>query len=150
MPYCTEISLLFERGVVWTGESSHINSAPSAAAATFGIPEIDCELALGGLGYGAIHEWLVSPDAANKIFAPILLTTSLAAQAASKQKYLIWIGRESWPSPFLIEKFYQNCLFIDPQNEKLKLWAFDTALRSPLSLQLLSLPPRFIRRSADV
>jgi hypothetical protein len=70
------------------------------------------------------------------------------------EKLIIWIGKQIWPSPFLLHgtinfslrpaallahtsgsarfiNLLPNCIFIDPPNEKLLLWCIENALRSP-------------------
>lgn len=67
-----------------------------------------------------------------------LSTRHLAASAvsATSQKLAVWIGRRLWPNPHFLDHALRstlrtNCLFLDPPNDKLRLWAIDTALRSP-------------------
>lgn len=54
---------------------------------------------------------------------------------------IVWIGRGAWPTPYSISQIasattsspdtlIKASLFIDPPNDKLKLWAIETALRS--------------------
>lgn len=99
----------------------------------FGIKEFDDALAHHGLLTKAIHE-IFSSD------IPLSLVSFLAAQSTfQKAGYLFWIGKECWPTPHFIrqfissaheDEFFEKCLFIDPPSEKLKLWAFEAALRS--------------------
>lgn len=64
-----------------------------------------------------------------------------------RHKFIVWVGRDIWPTPYLLEQtmyvtfqeggttksqsLIENCLFIDPPDEKLKLWSIELALRSP-------------------
>ena len=54
---------------------------------------------------------------------------------------IVWIGRSAWPTPYSISQIasattsspdalIKASLFIDPPNDKLKLWTIETALRS--------------------
>jgi hypothetical protein len=130
--------------------------------AKFGVPEIDDILPNQGLRYGAIHEFFSINKIENSDLEkyPICTLPSLIAgsvfeqssvfkqsqtnQSRAAPRYTIWIGRESWPSPFLLKKiaaascaqnliqdFIEFCIFTDPLDLKTKLWAIEAALKTP-------------------
>ena len=154
-----EIHDLITKGLVWNGEStpvdnlwetcSHRVERQKSAAIRFNVPEIDGALSAGGLSCGALHEFYYK-DPSRNVDTTVAIPTLLARNAiddyyASSASawdrtssgpppfYVAWIGRSSWPTPFsLPQHFLSSCLFIDPPNDKLTLWAIETALRSPL------------------
>jgi hypothetical protein len=143
-------------GEITTPESAR---APKnqGIVAPFGIPAIDTTLPDGGFRYGTTHEWYIAtgqsartqgiptPTAIVAVAAANILkerhklstrhhTDSMAS--ATSQKLAVWIGRRLWPNPHFLDHALRstlrtNCLFLDPPNDKLRLWAIDTALRSP-------------------
>jgi protein ImuA len=138
-----------------------VSSSVVSSSAQFGLDAIDNELPLGGLASGALHEWASSRDILPCSILALLASNMLkkAMQALphspeqqEAKKFAVWIGRDIWPTPYLLEQTMQyyassqdihenshgaaktllpHCLFIDPPNEKLKLWAIELALRSP-------------------
>jgi len=130
----------------------------------FNVPEIDGSLSTGGLSYGALHEFYYKDPSRNvhtavaipTVAIPTLLarnaidayyTSSASAwhrtASGTPPFYVAWIGRRSWPTPFsLPQHLLSSCLFIDPPNEKLSLWAIETALRSPLIKLVIADCPR--------
>jgi protein ImuA len=127
-------------------------------AIPFNAPEIDTLLPAGGLQCGAIHELFYNDPllattgkraSTNLSFSstiPALLASNAVARyydspASAWESHhthrapfpflIVWIGKRCWPTPFTIPTHYlPSCLFIDPPNEKLTLWAIETALRS--------------------
>lgn len=132
------ISNLFDSGLLWQAEAP--STSQQHLTAPFGIEALDIPLG-GGLPFGAIHECSFE---ANKISAPRSLFCILLAQALKHhyhthpfQKYLLWIGREVWPSPFLLRQtlcaerdLFSQCLFLDPRSPQELLWVLDIVLRS--------------------
>lgn len=107
----------------------------------FGIPEIDRVFAGGGLQRGMLHELSSEPDSFGYAVPPLSVSTLIADRALdsrvsqqSSGKVAVWIGREVFPTPFILNRSsiaIENCIFVDPANTKLVLWALLYALRSP-------------------
>ncbi len=125
--------------------------------ARYGPPEIDSALPAGGLSSGTVHEFFFSQSfqelkdkpkrrvrlsqstigSSNPRIIPAVLACSLARE---RLPYLLWIGRSTWPSPFLLEQLlghrysqdeiFSRCLFIDPPDTTSSLWAIETALKT--------------------
>jgi hypothetical protein len=153
-----------------TYNSMAYNTPGYSLRAQFGIPKLDTQLPLGGLPTGNIHEFFTaSPVLAPPILPriiPCFLACNVAVQYASshhtasntyssttspsdhlpreltkKLPYLIWIGKDTWPSPFLLHQLLgahfpsneieQRCIFVDPPNQRIALWAIENALRTP-------------------
>ncbi len=153
---------LFDNGIIWLAEpnvkscplpNQTIKSSPLSIVTEakkglpLGIEQIDCELPWGGLAWGGIHEWFESKAISNKNKEPgtiCLLPAYIAAKAWSEKNgnaYITWIGKDCWPTPFLLQQlkalypqietdFSSCCLFTDPPDKNLKLWAIETALKS--------------------
>jgi hypothetical protein len=160
---------LISNGIVWQGESTPVDnlwekcSQPTQRGRNevipFNIEEIDGALAVGGLACGALHEFYYK-DPSRNVGTSVAIPTLLARNAiedyyASPRSawdktasgappfFIAWIGRRSWPTPFsLPQRLLSSCLFIDPPNEKLTLWAIETALRSPLIKLVIADAPR--------
>jgi len=133
----------------------------------FGIPEIDSLLPQGGLARGALHELVLihKSDQDEAIFGeagkgkgrnpypsskpsffprmlPALLAYSSWKNVAQQElPYLVWIGKNSWPTRFALEQLtttlpfprhviFDHCLFIDPPTRQLHLWALELALKT--------------------
>lgn len=146
------------------------NTPGYSLRAQFGIPKLDTQLPLGGLPTGNIHEFFTtSPVLAPPILPriiPCFLACNVAVQQASSHHtatntyssttspsdhlpreltkelpYLLWIGKNTWPSPFLLHQLLgahfpsneieRRCIFVDPPNQKIALWAIENALRTP-------------------
>lgn len=123
-------------------------SPPSGApkAVPLGIPEIDRELPGNGLAAGAVHEFCLEPapeqrELLSHHFFPCSFLALLCANAlkANPQKFVIWIGKHTWPTPFILQKpitqnasqaLISKCIFVNPPSLKLLLWSLETALRS--------------------
>jgi protein ImuA len=160
---------LISEGIVWQGESTPVDnlwetcSQPPqrqrAEAIPFKVEEIDGALSVGGLACGALHEFYYRDPSRNvgtSVAIPTLLArnaidayytspTSAWDKVASDAPpfFIAWIGRRSWPTPFsLPQRLLSSCLFIDPPNDKLTLWAIETALRSPLIKLVIADSPR--------
>lgn len=113
----------------------------------FGLDAIDTQFPLSGLPTGTIHEWFSAQHTPPCSIFALLAGNALRQSHADLSKFVVWIGRDIWPTPYLLEQtmyitvqegarsvsksLISNCLFIDPPNEKLKLWALELALRSP-------------------
>jgi hypothetical protein len=165
-----EVHDLITRGLVWNGESTPVDNLwetcsqggqrTSRDTLHFNIPEIDGSLSAGGLSCGALHEFYYKDPSRNvdtTVAIPTLLarnaldayyTSSASAwdrktSASAPPFFIAWIGRRSWPTPFsLPQHLLSSCLFIDPPNDKLTLWAIETALRSPLIKLVIADCPR--------
>ena len=160
---------LISEGIVWQGESTPVDNLwktcsqqrqrQKGEVIPFNVQEIDGALSVGGLACGALHEFYYkdpSCSVGTSIAIPTLLArnainayyaspTSAWDKAASGTPpfFIAWIGRRSWPTPFsLPQRLLSSCLFIDPPNEKLTLWAIETALRSPLIKLVIADSPR--------
>jgi len=133
--------------------SANISSANISAditdtkkpAAPFGVPDIDCSLPHGGLAFGYTHEWFSSPyeNTLQPSGSLLTLIAGKALQIADEQSFIIWIGRNCWPAPYLLKKTLpknslQNCIFIDPPDSKLLFWSIETALRSSAVLAVIA------------
>lgn len=133
----------------------------------FGVRTIDRVLPDGGLPAGKIHEFYSTDEtlfpatvsaalAGNALRATEASTSSSGSQdnarSASLQrsgKLVLWIGRECWPTPYLLEHALQSvavrsndaqqslhdqfshAVFLNPPSPRLRLWAVELALRSP-------------------
>lgn len=118
----------------------------------FNLAPLDQSLPWGGLACGGVHEFFAPAGTQGPAASlpPLTLPTVIAGQAFSQLQaqmqnnslpsYIIWIGRRSWPTPFLLKAIEQQtpksfsllsfCIFADPPTEKLHLWAIETALRT--------------------
>ncbi|MEN9845812.1 MAG: hypothetical protein RIS36_959 [Pseudomonadota bacterium] len=160
---------LISNGIVWQGESTPVdnlwktcsqrNQRQRSEAIPFKVDEIDGALAVGGLACGALHEFYYR-DPSRNVGTSVAIPTLLARNAIDNYYasptsawdtvasgappfFIAWIGRRSWPTPFsLPQRLLSSCLFIDPPNEKLTLWAIETALRSPLIKLVIADSPR--------
>ena len=160
---------LISDGIVWQGESTPVDnlwktcSQPPqrqrAEAIPFKVEEIDGALSVGGLACGALHEFYYR-DPSRNVGTSVAIPTVLARNAidayytsptsawdkvasGAPPFFIAWIGRRSWPTPFsLPQRLLSSCLFIDPPNDKLTLWAIETALRSPLIKLVIADSPR--------
>jgi hypothetical protein len=107
----------------------------------------------GGLAFGHTHEWFGT-------IPPLSLFSTLIRNGVTtdetkklQEKYIIWIGKSMWPSPYVLVRssyfpercpgkdlsreenahfLFTNSLFIHPTNEKELLWTVEAALRSPV------------------
>jgi len=173
---------VFREGLVWCAENqSEKNSRRENLAAAlqgdmlqkrrvseagkllapFGIEAIDSSLPSGGIPFGFIHEFFLTSysSAAYSPAGPLSILSLLTGNALKKafcfKKFIVWIGRNCWPTPFLLDKaisleikndtfekestasfkkkvgFLDNCIFIDPPSKKLTFWCIETTLRSP-------------------
>ena len=140
----------------WLNEAS---GAEDLLVVHTGVNEIDEALPAGGFTNNAIHEffpagWKKGSSSEAEVQPACLLPAILAAEAWRMKGgagQIVWIGKSCWPSPFLLEKLNRHvaknspaasslerqdkdllasCLFTDPPDKKLKLWAIETALRS--------------------
>ena len=164
-----EVHDLISKGLVWNGESTPVDNLwetcskgverRSTEALRFNVPEIDGALSTGGLSSGALHEFYYK-DPSRSVHTTVAIPTLLArnaidayytsSESAWHRKasgappfFIAWIGRRSWPTPFsLPQHLLSSCLFIDPPNDKLTLWAIETALRSPLIKLVIADCPR--------
>lgn len=165
------VESIFKNGLVWLAEGSEADVATLPPLSTsvkntaqFGLDAIDAQFPLGGLPTGAVHEWVSSRDifpcSILALLAGNVLRKSLSlvprgmsaawsgtSAAGEAKKFVVWIGRDIWPTPYLLEQtmyitmqegarsvsksLLPHCLFIDPPHDKLKLWAIELALRSP-------------------
>ncbi len=158
------IHQLLTTGMVWHGNYRAVDNlwescSKSVESIHFNIPEIDSALSHGGLLCGALHEFYyndTTTDLRTTIALPALLARNAIdayyespASAWDRENsgappfFIAWIGRRSWPTPFAIpQHLLSSCLFIDPPDQKLTLWAIETALRSPLIKLVIAECPR--------
>lgn len=155
MPPAASLQLenLFASGQVWVPDAPSLPISQQKSV-PFGIQEIDEALPHRGLTLGAVHEWI----AAEGLPFPATPLVTLAANAlkATQQNYpaggsadggrenypaggsrkcLVWIGKNIWPSPFVLARaFAENitrCFLIDLPQNRARAWAIDLILRSP-------------------
>jgi hypothetical protein len=164
-----EVHDLITKGLVWNGESTPVDNLwktcskgvkrKRSEVIHFNVPEIDGALSTGGLSSGATHEFYYK-DPSRSVHTTVAIPTLLARNAldayytssasawdrttrGAPPFFIAWIGRRSWPTPFsLPQHLLSSCLFIDPPNDKLTLWAIETALRSPLIKLVIADCPR--------
>lgn len=146
---------LLQEGIVWCAAKPLNPSfdAPVSLGATFGIEAIERELPQGGLCFGGIHEWYCIYERSNLLYAPHIIFSVLIRNSSKALRtfhrdplftqFIVWIGKSAWPAPFVLEKSLQFsfekarinlvpcCIFIDPPDEKTKVWAIETSLSSP-------------------
>ncbi len=145
------IEYVFTTGPAHTSNSYSKDTQQLKAACPLGLELIDSVLPAAGLPFGATHEWFV--DIKNEQhnfpqynFPPCSFLALLCGNALklNPSKFVIWIGKEIWPSPFVLQmpiskdgtgkngtrRLISNCIFVNPPNQKLLLWALETALRS--------------------
>lgn len=160
---------LIRRGELWlaadSAEVGVLGATPQAnvpvASVPFNLAQIDSYLPARGLSRGAIHQWSLAghpPEFVPCALLALLARNSIADNGAAPtadhggqtqfNKYLLWIGRQCWPTPFLLNQLMKfkifdtrgllkersllaHCLFIDPPTTQLKIWAIETALASP-------------------
>ena len=125
---------------------------PSTAHFPTGWPEIDAILG-GGLSAGGLHEWFGVEDAIGKDrtgpvrssdprwVPPLCILSHLAWQALDHHPSLpwtLWIGQRCHPYPRILIRdggkdrgLLKRSLFIAAQDAASRLWAIDSALRSP-------------------
>jgi hypothetical protein len=128
-------------------------------AIPFGFAAIDSALPSRGLDRGALHEFLyndpLEPDA-----VALTIPTLLAYNALSSLRYILWIGKRSWPSPLALsglgadnptrsESLFRHSVFIDPPNDSAILWAIDLALRSPAVELVVATCPQILRTTTQ-
>jgi hypothetical protein len=158
------INDLLTEGVMWHGNYRPVDNlwetcSKAVECLPFNVPEIDEALPNGGLLCGAVHEFYYN-DPTGNVPSTIALPALLARNAINSYYasptstwhrknsgvppfFIAWIGKRSWPTPFAIpQNVLSSCLFIDPPNEKLTLWAIETALRSPLIKLVIAECPR--------
>ena len=158
-PPTSEADLL-KRGLVWVAEGGSVVVPPHVAPATLRPQLSTTNQALAtlfppdGIKPGTTHEFILAGSTSHNSapFLPATLPTFFASTLlqAAPGKTALWIGREAWPAPFLLEQLtgelFDRCIFINPSTEQELLWAVDTALRSPAvavvvtTIKKLSLP----------
>jgi hypothetical protein len=143
------LSALFEEQLVWHAAAAKpvvppLGSRPLSSAQQLTTQHFPTHLFQGG----SVHEWFTRTKAKNERYTPPLTliaqlldatfsstgSSGTGLSGASQQKYILWIGEESWPTPYLLahsSHLLSHSLFIKTPTEKLKLWAFDTGLHSP-------------------
>ncbi len=117
---------------------------PAAGIMPTGWPAADG--AIGGLRFGAIHEWvgIEGASGAHPWLPPLGTVSALAwraldADRSSDAARIVWIGRTCWPYPRCLIRgpsgndraLLARSLMVDPPDAASRLWAIDLALRSP-------------------
>lgn len=90
---------------------------------------------------GTLHEWIVCTEPQLPCLS--ILAFLIGNAATASEKLAFWIGRDAWPTPFLLLRTnllhgHVRNIFLDPPNEKVKLWCIETALRSQSSLSVVA------------
>lgn len=165
----SSLSHLVTRGLLWTAQQSpdtHYTFDESTSAQSvisFGIPEIDGALPHRGIQREAIHELFYNDPLQPFSFPsciPALLshnahravTTHNSWDGETLPLHTVWIGKQCWPTPSTFSllaaesspssSLIDSSLFIDPPDDKLTLWALETALRSPSIHLVVAACPR--------
>lgn len=164
----TRLQQLLVEGEVWfaerrTGTAYDKPAYDKNAVLRFGAEDLDRALPLGGLSFGAIHEFGCKKLGSRKQLPLTLLPAILAAQLFKQRSNcslpgkIFWIGKQCWPTPHVLSAaagspIYKQCVFLDPPSDKLHLWSIELALRSRgtalVISALTSLRPILIRRFA--
>jgi len=128
----SSVQELIKKGVLWK-VTSHSKITEDKSKISF-IEKIAKE----GLPCGSIHEFSfdISTLKSSRRIPPFTLITYFLSRVCSQKPgkaLIVWIGKDLWPTPYLLQKAnaLENSIFINPPNEKLRLWAIETALRSP-------------------
>jgi len=124
---------------------------------------------------GSIHEWFPREQLNFPPLPPHTILTFLAGEVANAlhkeeahtqqwnekkkrttpllSKYLIWIGKDVWPSAFLLHHVMRSitpswqhtllprCIFLAPSSDQEKFWAITTALSSIATAVVIASPP---------
>ncbi len=64
-----------------------------------------------------------------------------SSKAVKHAHYIIWLGKECWPTPYILHKTVHDlsrCVFIDPPDKKLALWALEKIAASPATAVLIT------------
>jgi hypothetical protein len=129
---------------------SAVASAKSSTLLPTGWPEVDAVLG-GGLPGGALHEWfgLAAPagtpfdDEVSKTAwtPPLCVMAHLVRQAFAVRpgaSWTVWVGQRCFPYPaVLVDPFQRDfrllerSIFVGVSDPSARLWAVESALRSP-------------------
>ncbi len=147
---------LFSRGALWNGrrdtQTDVATASLPAMLAPFGITDIDAVIG-GGLPKGFIHEFALENLLTSKVHfrwqSPLFVAANLlrslphSINETSMIHSTIWIGRQCWPTPVILEASISSTLpaitrqrikdahiFLDPTDQKRKLWSIVEALRA--------------------
>lgn len=146
---------LLENGLVWQAQGG-VETARNTEEplVRFGVDQIDRELSNGGLPFSTIHEWVSTGLETRPITIVSLLVRNAFREVWKQEKswnrFFLWIGKECWPTPFLLAQLFppethslvlQNSLFLHPQNQQDRLWTVDCALRSAASFSVAAFMP---------
>lgn len=144
---------LLTSGRVWSREETHPST--DSFVVPLGLSEIDSEIQ-GGLEWGALHEWSLEHEISSRekrnwsaplfLFGQILHNSICRLQEMPLTQIgreIFWVGRKVWPTPVVLEtalprsfsereqtKWKDRCFFIDPPDQKHRLWACIEILRS--------------------
>ena len=134
------IDSLRQKKLIWRAESPEIQkiqeqkSYRAGSSIPFACKDIDSFVKLH---VGAIHEFC-SPSGVPLMLFAVLAGNFLQTPTPHSKalRHIVWIGKESWPSPFLLrktlpEEYLPKCIFLNPKNHKEYLWSIEHALRSP-------------------
>jgi hypothetical protein len=145
---------LIDAGALWHGDGEQSNcnkidqgcysgpqradtgreGPPAQSASLQSFPSLQSFLQI--LAHAGLHEFLFDPAQAPVNTIPLLLPTMslnhicnqklFNTQQADSPLY-IWIGKEAWPSPYILK--HSRSLFIDVDSDKNKSWSIFTALK---------------------
>ncbi|MBX7137979.1 MAG: hypothetical protein K1X83_08350 [Oligoflexia bacterium] len=77
-------------------------------------------------------------------FPPCSLLSYLAGNFSDCERPILWIGKDIWPTPFVLQQTGKNLLhrsiFISPPDKKLLAWSIETALRSKRAALIIAAP----------
>ena len=137
---------LKERLRAWEGTEQR--TAGEAICST-GLPELDRLLPRGGLGRGAILEWLSAGDGAGA--APLVLALAARVQEQGGAIVVIDERREFYPpAAAALGLDLERMVVVQPANARAALWALEESLRCPAAGVVLgwcdSLGDRAFRR----
>ena len=126
---------LISQGVLWRSGLLQ-RSGTFSFGASFGIEEIDGLFSSGGLASGAMHQWLTDEQAARVWFPPFLLLGQIVRNSllAQQDKWVFWIGRRCWFSPYLLPEFLERIVFLDVSSREQRVWCASQVLACPAAL----------------
>ena len=158
------LTRLLSEGSVWRPstftpkESLKAETIYPPISSPLGLPAIDNALPHQGLKFGALHELTLEDSLSKKSsytwHPPLLFVAHILKNAAqnlsathrAEKQFLVWVGRKSWPTPSVLEKYLgglglnwrTHCLFIDPPDKNKRLLSIAQALRAKSVLGVIA------------